>query len=69
MEDKKKDDIIKKYITESRAIHYEYDKKMEDIRKQRPINGRGSYPEERIFRKECDEKIKQLAEKYRNFLD
>ena len=65
MEDKKKDDIIKEYMTEARAIRDEYDKKMEDIRKQRPIKGRGSYPEERIFRRECDEKIKQLAEKYR----
>lgn len=66
MEGKEKNNIVEKFIIESRAIRDEYDKKLEEVRKQRPIKGRGSYPEEIIFRKECDEKIRQLAEKYRN---
>ena len=42
------------------------DEKMKEIRKQRPIKGRGEYPEEMIFAKECDERIRQLAEEYHN---
>ncbi|MDE6035724.1 MAG: hypothetical protein K2G36_07435 [Ruminococcus sp.] len=57
---------FEEYMLKARAIRNEYNKKMEEIRKQRPIKGRGEYPEEKILRKECDEKIGQLAEKYRN---
>ena len=66
MEDKRKNDVIERYMTEAHAICDKYNKKLEDIRKQRPIKGRGSYPEEIIFRKECNKEIEQLAEKYRN---
>lgn len=66
MEEEKNNRNFEEYMLKARAIRKEYDKKLEAIKRQRPIKGRGHYPEERIFRKECDEKIKQLAEQYRN---
>lgn len=67
MEGKEKTSILfEEFKTKARAIQNEYDEKMKEIRKQRPIKGRGEYPEEMIFAKECDERIRQLAEEYHN---
>ncbi|HEZ7989795.1 MAG TPA: hypothetical protein RWO66_02370 [Ruminococcus sp.] len=67
MEGKEKNSILfEEFKTKARAIQNEYDEKMKEIRKQRPIKGRGEYPEEMIFAKECDERIRQLAEEYHN---
>ncbi len=66
MEEQKGNNLIEEFKAKARAISKEYDDKMKEIRKQRPIKGRGQYPEEMIFRKECNERIKQLAEEYRN---
>ena len=67
MEGKEKNSILfEEFKTKARAIQNEYDEKMKEIRKQRPIRGRGEYPEEMIFAKECDERIRQLAEEYHN---
>lgn len=66
MEEIKNNDYFEEYMSKARAIRNEYKKKMEEIRKQRPIKGRGQYPEEMIFRRECNERIRQLAEEYRN---
>lgn len=68
MEEQKNNDVDEKYeeyMEKGRAIYKEYNEKMKMIRKQRPIKGRGEYPEEMILRKECDEKIRQLAEQYK----
>lgn len=66
MEEQKSNALIEEYMSKARAIRKEYDDKMKEIRKQRPIRGRGEYPEEMIFRRECNERIKQLAEEYHN---
>lgn len=66
MEEQKGNNLIEEFKAKARAISKEYDDKMKEIRKQRPIKGRGQYPEEMIFRKERNERIKQLAEEYRN---
>ena len=67
MEGKEKNSILfEEFKTKARAIQNEYDEKMKEIRKQRPIKGRGEYPEEMIVAKECDERIRQLAEEYHN---
>ena len=67
MEGKEKNSILfEEFKTKARAIQNEYDEKMKEIRKQRPIKGRGEYPEEMIFAKECDDRIRQLAEEYHN---
>lgn len=67
MEDKEKNNILfEEFKVKARAIQNEYAEKMKEIRKQRPIKGRGEYPEEMIFIKECNERIKRLAEEYRN---
>lgn len=66
MEEQKDNTLIEEFKAKARAISKEYDDKMKEIRKQRPIHGRGEYPEEMIFRRECNERIRQLAEEYRN---
>lgn len=66
MEEQKSNTLIEEFKARARAISKEYDDKMKEIRKRRPIKGRGQYPEEMIFRKECNKRIKQLAEEYRN---
>lgn len=66
MEELKNDDNFEEFKAKARAISKEYDDKIKEIRKQRPIHGRGEYPEEMIFRRECNERIRKLAEEYRN---
>ena len=66
MEEQKNNALSEEFRLKARAICDEYDRKIEEIRKQRPIKGRGEHPEEMIFRRECFARIEQLAEEYRN---
>ena len=65
MEEVKNNSNFEEYEQKARAIIKEYHDKMEEIRKQRPIHGRGEHPEEMIFRRERNKRLMKLAEEYR----
>ena len=69
MEEQKNNEKFKEYLSEARNIQKEYNDKIEDIRKQKTkqglLKGRASFPEEKILMKECNDKIKKLADSYK----
>jgi len=71
MKEQRDKEKFNEYLAEARSIQKEYHNKIEIIRKQKTeqglLNGRASFPEEKILMKECSDKIKELADKYNGF--
>lgn len=69
MEEQKNNEKFNEYLLKARNIQKEYNDKIETIRKQKIkqglLNGRASFPEEKILMKECNDKIKELADIYK----
>lgn len=64
MEDLKNSTIFNEYMFKARQINNEYNEKIKIIRIKKNIKGRGNFPEEKLLKKERDDKIQKLAYEY-----